>query len=152
MHFKTKEGEVRVNGGVLFREAPGVYRAKEGNPSIHEIRITPNEIIVVKKFSNEIKGEKSSFHYEGEIHLLFNPKTLRVKEIQTPKTKYSAFLEERKSIVITDKVADEGEGWFLNFAFDLDEHSRIMKELLRQKPLKEDFERITNFKLHRWSL
>ncbi|MEM3555899.1 MAG: hypothetical protein QXF56_04245 [Candidatus Micrarchaeia archaeon] len=146
MHLKMKEEGARVNGGVLFREAPGVYKAREGNPSIHEIHITPNEIRVVKKFSNEIKDKDNSLHYEGKVELIFNPKTLRVKEIQTPKTSYSAFLEEKKSIVITDKVSDDGGGWFINFAFDLDEQSRAMKKLLKQKPLKDDFERITQFK------
>ena len=148
MVSKVKENdEVRLNSNTLVREKPGVYKAKDEGMTTREVRITLDAIIVCKAFEQNTKDVHGKpLHYKGEVKLIFNPETLRVKEVRTPKTSYSAFLEEKKFIHIIDKVTDDGGGWSVNFLLNLDEQSKVLKGLLAQKPMKDDFERIMHFK------
>jgi len=145
MPFKLKEEE-RPPDVTLSKIDSGVWVAVKEGVGLRGVRITKDEVSMLKAYYGEVDEGGKLLHYKGEIEVVFNPKTLRVKEIRTPEP-YHEFNEKDKLVQISVRAIVDGEVRFIHMMFDLDEQSRQIKELLGgYKQLKNDFEKITGFK------
>jgi len=154
MAEKLKEKEtIRLAHATLTQEGPGHYISRSHGEIVGELRLTTNAITMTETYkgleyiSPSPHGRKLyAIKTDLELTFVFNPETLRLREIQTLGAVYNEFKETDKSIVIRDKIIKDGEEFFHILRFNLDKSSASIQKLLSNSSLKAEREKIKSMR------
>jgi len=154
MAERLKEKEtIKFAHATLTKQGPGHYISRSHGEVVGELRLAASAITMTETYkgleyiSPTPHGRKlHAIRTDLELTFVYNPETLRTREIRTAGAVYNEFKETDKSIVILDKITKDGEEFFHYLRFNLDESSANIQNLLSNPSLKKEWEKIRSMK------
>ena len=154
MAEKLKEKEtIKLAHATLTREGPGYYVSRSHGEVVGELHLTANAITMAETYPNlkyispTPHGRKlHAIKIDLDLTFVFNPETLRLREIQTSGAVYNEFKETDKLVVIRDRIVKDGEDFFFQLRFNLDDCSANIQKLLSNPSLKAEWDKIRAMK------
>jgi hypothetical protein len=137
------------DGSILERERLGVFKVKVDSKVVGGLTIAPEGITISVTNPDVLyksRDEQNGIFTDSVDKIVLDLETLKVKELQRPKTSYTAHLDGKKEVLVEDRLIANGKEYFHSFVFQLDEGVKMAKDLLKISIIKEDWEKIKAMK------